>query len=281
MTGDEMSRMGSYVYCILKSGDWMKSNDSNIVGIDGSNPLFFVEYRGIMAAVSDVPLSQFGKEALDKMLNNVEWLGKAAFKHEDLLLKFMEQTTVIPIRFCTIYHNKEGIMDLLTERYEEFYETLEFLTGKEEWGVKVYLDQALLEERISATGSEFAKLDNEISSVSPGKAFFLKKKRDRLLTEKADTQSFVYADEFHRRLGNCAERAALNQLLEQETTGNPKRMILNASYLVSRNMIDGFRAEAKSIEAEHASLGLELDVSGSWPAYHFCRDMSRGGDENE
>lgn len=281
MSSTESGQTGKYLYCILKSGDWANMNVDNITGIDGINHLFFVEYKNIYAAVSDVPLSQFGREELDEKLNNTEWLEKAVLKHEYILLQLMQRTAVMPIRFCTIFHNRQGILDLLAESYEGFLETLEFLEHKEEWGVKVYLDMAFLEAKISETGSDLVKMGQEINMVSSGAAFFLKKKRDRLLAERADTESFVYADEFHNKLGRVAERTSLSKLLGEETTGNPKRMILNAAYLISKEQVNEFRREAADIEKAYPCLGLELAVSGPWPAYHFCRDMSQGGDEDE
>ena len=46
-------------------------------------------------------------------------------------------------------------------------------------------------------------------------------------------------------------------------------MVLNAAYLVEAERVERLREAAAELEAEHASLGTQIDVTGPWPPYNF------------
>jgi hypothetical protein len=46
-------------------------------------------------------------------------------------------------------------------------------------------------------------------------------------------------------------------------------MVLNGVYLVPDDDLERFHAELPVVEAEFGSLGVELELTGPWPAYNF------------
>jgi len=193
----------------------------------------------------------------------------------------MDTSTIIPMRFCTVYKSSERIREVLEEQYEKFLTTLRFLQNKEEWGLKIFFDPQQLEKEISKVSAKVQEMQKEISANSSGKAFFLKKKLAGLIKEEVETKSLIYADECYARLARLADRSCFNKLLGQEVTGRAKEMILNAAYLVVRDKTADFRQEVALLEQEYGALGLEFSVTGPWPAYHFCWNEQDGRDKDE
>ncbi len=271
----DIERHGLYLYGIgsLNAG---VPDDFRLEGIDGKNPLFFVEYKDIFGAVSIVPLSEFGEGALEENIKNIQWLEKKALIHEYIIEQIMKVFTIIPMRFCTIYKNADRVREVLAEQHEKFRKTLGYLENKQEWSVKVFLDQAVLAREISKFNDKVQKMEHELKACSAGKAFFLKKKLDSLIKDEVDAAGFIYADKCYQRLRRFAEHACLNKLLGKEVTGGDKDMVLNSAYLVTGNRVEEFKQEAGLLEEEYGALGLELVVSGPWPAYHFCWEEPDG-----
>jgi hypothetical protein len=46
-------------------------------------------------------------------------------------------------------------------------------------------------------------------------------------------------------------------------------MVLNGVYLIPDDAQKRFHAEVHVLEAEFAPLGVELELTGPWPAYNF------------
>jgi hypothetical protein len=46
-------------------------------------------------------------------------------------------------------------------------------------------------------------------------------------------------------------------------------MLLNGVYLVQDESREEFRAQARALARSFANLGIELELTGPWPAYNF------------
>jgi hypothetical protein len=46
-------------------------------------------------------------------------------------------------------------------------------------------------------------------------------------------------------------------------------MVLNAAYLVADGDVEGFRALVADLAGHHRNGGVEVELTGPWPAYHF------------
>ena len=58
-------------------------------------------------------------------------------------------------------------------------------------------------------------------------------------------------------------------LQRPEVSGRDGDMVLNGVYLVADEDHERFHAELEVLEAEFGSLGVELELTGPWPAYNF------------
>jgi hypothetical protein len=134
---------------------------------------------------------------------------------------------------------------------------LKRLEGMQEWGVKAYLAARAPagKEPAPATGTEyFARM---------------RAKRDAT-DERDDVVAAV-----HAALAERAADAVLSRPQDRRLSGRDTEMALNAAYLVPQRAADDFRAAFDELAQRHADDGVELELTGPWPAHHFVAERER------
>jgi hypothetical protein len=126
LTTDD-SNEGKYVYCIIKSARQLRFGPLGI----GSDPteVQTVHYKDIAAVVSNTPMV-----VQDPTRDNV-------LAHQRVNETVMQQHTVIPMSFGTVFKTDDDIMELLRSAYDAFTDVLNKMAGKFEFGLKVLWDR--------------------------------------------------------------------------------------------------------------------------------------------
>jgi len=71
--------------------------------------------------------------------------------------------------------------------------------------------------------------------------------------------------ELHAELSDRSSAAVLLRPQDRRLSGRDREMIFNGAYLVRRADAAGFAHRVESF-----GRGLELEVTGPWPPYHFA-----------
>ena len=211
--------------------------------------LDLVEGDGLGVVVSQVPLAEFGEDALPDRLNDRAWLEEKVRRHEDVLQSFVGLTAVVPLRFGAIYRDLGDIRRLLAERTDFFEAALERLRGRVELGVKAWFDPARADRPPAAGGRAY-----------------LERRRGELSSAR---DAATAAAEGHERLSALAVDSVVNRPQPRELTGREERMLLNGAYLVPVGA-DDFAAEFARLADAHASRGVAYELTGPWPPYNFA-----------
>jgi hypothetical protein len=82
-------------------------------------------------------------------------------------------------------------------------------------------------------------------------------------------------DGLHGRLRERAADSVLNPPPPRDLSGGQGEMVLNAAYLVADGDVDGFCALVADLAGRHRPDGVELELTGPWPAYHFSEAVAR------
>lgn len=229
--------------------------------------------EGFVAIVSEVSEEEFGEEPLKRNLSRLEWVETIVRRHESVMETLRSQTTIAPFRFPTLFRSEGSLREFLRENSTALKNLLERLRGKEEWGVKAYLGAAQLEAFASAS-EDIRRIDEELKTASPGKAYLLKKRRETLASGKLSSSLQEELDALFARLQAKSVQAKRNPVLPKALTEREDEMILNAAFLVEQAKRDDFLREFDSLKASRPFLSLEL--SGAWAAYNFCNFKPQG-----
>jgi hypothetical protein len=218
--------------------------------------------RGTLVAVArEVPLDEYGADVLPERLNDREWLERNAREHEDVLQSAAAITTVVPLRFGTIYRGREHVELMLEERADELRETIERVRGHVELGVKAWVDLATLGQTLDP--------DEQPLEGGAGMAYLQQRSREQERSRELTARCVELAEEAHGRLAAVAVAAVSNRPQPRELTGRSESMVLNGAYLVA----DGderLRDEVERLSAEHDGLGVSYELTGPWPPHNFA-----------
>jgi Gas vesicle synthesis protein GvpL/GvpF len=149
---------------------------------------------------------------------------------------------------------------MLGERNGELRETLERVRGHVELGVKAWVDLPTLEQTLGA--------DEQPVERGAGAAYLQQRRREQELSRELSARCSALAEEAHGRLALVAVAAVSNRPQPRELTGRSEPMMLNGAYLV-RQDDERLRDEVRQLTEEHASLGVEYEVTGPWPPHNF------------
>jgi Gas vesicle synthesis protein GvpL/GvpF len=250
----DATERGYYLYAIAGAAPQL----DGVRGVDGTSPVFTVEGAGLNAVVSEVPLAEFGEEALKERLEELPWLEKKVRAHEDVLERAAGETSILPLRFGTIYRSLEPVRELLERRREALGAALAQLDGKREWGVKATLDRERLRAAVEDRDATAA-----LEGASPGTAFFARKRLERDLDDQAKALAGRLAADAHLRLAAVAD--------ESVRDGGA---LLKSSYLVDRDRERPFRDALDEVAAAGARYGFRYELTGPWPPYSFVGSVT-------
>lgn len=251
---------GFYVYGIVGKE---QPELAGVEGVDAASAVFVVDEDGLGAIVSEVPLAEFGDDALRSNLEEVSWVAAKVRAHEDVLERAAREAPVLPLRFGTIYRSLEGLRDLLARDRDDLAATLEQLRGKREWGVKSVVDRERLGQAVHASDPRAAELAEAAEAKPAGTAYLGRKRLERHLEARADELAARLAGEAHERLASVADRAVLAR--------SPG---LKGAYLVDEARDDDFRRVLEDVGREHEQFGIRFELTGPWPPYSFVGEAA-------
>lgn len=274
-----------YLYC-LKDKHLAKFS---LKGMDKKR-VYTLGYKNIEAVLTEVNSKEFESQKVKaKLEKDLKWTEEKVRNHQAVIEEAMKGSTVIPLKFLTLYKTKEKIKQILEEKYNEFQELLGKLKDKEEWGLKIYVvDKEKLAEAIKKEDEELIKMGKEIIGKPEGVKYFFEKKIEEKIKEKLDEQLDDYTKDIFDTLSHFSkEKPVVNKILPAELTAKnkelpQKEMIFNVSYLIPKEKVDEFQ---KTVERIHHHIyfpkGLWLECSGPWPPYSFVIDIEHGNQNKE
>jgi hypothetical protein len=248
-----------WTYCIM----WAQEATACATRLQGIEPDSCVEpiCDGDLAAlVSRVPLDEYGDERLRAHLEDLEWVERIARRHEGVLEGALREATVVPLRLCTLYRDRDGVRRLLRERRTALREGLSRIDGCVEWGVKLFADP---QAQASQAEPEPAPTER------PGHTYLLRRQQERALSEKASEVRARCVEVVHQRLEALARASATNPPQRPELHGRDLTMLLNGAFLVERNRTVELREAIDMLQEEWQALGFTIELTGPWPPYNF------------
>jgi hypothetical protein len=239
------SSEGKYVYCIIRSEEPLTFGPLGL----GPEPaeVHTVHYQDIAAIVSNTPIV-----VQDPTRENV-------LAHQRVNETVMQKHTVIPMSFGTVFKTDDDIMELLRSAYDAFSDVLSKMRDKFEFGLKVLWDRDQIMGEIEQEDEDIRRLKTEISSQK-GSTYFARMQYGRLIDAALQSRSERYVAEIFDALRSVSVASRSNKPIGD-------RMIMNAAFLVARDMEQAFDSRVKEIGQQYERLTFKY--TGPWPPYNF------------
>lgn len=276
MTWDADDGHRCYVYGYVRASEIGSTPPEGVEGIEASQPVRFVTLRGVRAIISKVPSRQFGETELADWSKDADWVKEKIRSHAAVLDSFKGLGTVMPVRFGSVFANEADVAVMMNAEYDHVSETLDRLQDKLEWSLHITRDSERLSARIATSGQT---VEDSLGAISTGVAQFI---RDEMETagELVDDEILSTVTE------NCIRRAhdalmpwAVDGAQKELVTTPGVDMVFNAAYLVASAQLSDFKEEIERLSKEMEPLGMTLDLTGPWPAYHFADADEDGASE--
>lgn len=256
-----------WAYGVLRAPDAV-----DVPGLEGIEPeteVQIVSEGKVAALVSAVPLDDYGDERLREHLEDLDWVERAATRHEAVLDEALRRVTIVPLRLCTLYHDREGLRRFLREHEPSLMESLATVAGCAEWGVKLFADPRAGEAADGGRPEQDVPEDHGGVSERPGATYLIQRQRDRERAARAAGLRASCVEAVHDRVARVAREATRNPPQRPEVHGREQAMLLNGAYLVSSEYVDELHETLKALQDEWEPLGFVIELTGPWPAYNF------------
>ncbi|MBI5182932.1 MAG: GvpL/GvpF family gas vesicle protein [Nitrospinae bacterium] len=235
--------MRVYLYAIIDSNDKIRKA---IKGLEKAS-VYNIPYRDIGLIVSKLN-GQVQDISIDR-----------AIEHEGVVETLMEDFTLLPVRFLTLFDKEEDLLSVIKGYYSDFIENLDRLRNKIEFGIKVIWPGNTIRERIM---NNYPKDDYpaSISGDSPGKDFIKARFKRYKITKGFEDE----AERCIAVIDNLFSLSVTEKRLERLKSEN---LLLNAYYLVEKERQDDFRRSFEQLKSSFND--FKYLFSGPWPPYNF------------
>jgi hypothetical protein len=252
----------TYLYCLVRAPK-APSLRSAPAGLPGAGkPRAIDAGGGLWLVAADAPLERYGEKPIEKGLQNLAWVSSCAVPHEAVVEHLSKAGTVLPMKLFTLFNSDARALEHIARQRRRIDKVVERIEGREEWGLRVTLDEISALERAMS----------EAQSASPGStgaAFLLRKKKEQDAARELFQNARQRADRLFEELSAKTDEARRRPPPPGEIG---KRVLLDAAFLLRRAKVKPFQTAVRAQAKKLGELGYQLTLTGPWPPYNFVVD---------
>ncbi|SMC71100.1 Gas vesicle synthesis protein GvpL/GvpF [Desulfocicer vacuolatum DSM 3385] len=255
-----------YLYCVTRAN---KFNAPGITGIDANTPVCFEHLENFVAVYNIIPLNTFVGTSAEENMKNIDWIGPRAMRHENVIERMMQESSVYPARFATLFSSMENLRETLHLKSGLISRFLNQTQHKCEYSLKGFINRKQLLEFLIKT--KFKQEKKQLDGLSPGKKYFAQhqfnKKVETGINQWIKRRCGIFLDHLTKRNPEVSPR----ELFTEKTEKNNLEMMFNLAFLIHNDSKSAFLQEISQAEKEFSQTGISLVVSGPWAPYSFCK----------
>lgn len=264
-----MSSTLTYVYCLVRA-----ARRPSLRGVPSAMPdggpvrVVDVPDSREWLIVSTVPEREYGEAAIDRGLQNLEWVSRRAVAHEAVVEHFLSAQAVLPMQLFALFTSDERAVEHITGDRRRIARILARIERQLEWGLRLTWDEHAARETIEKKhrGSRAGRAGR--AGVRPSGASYLARKRDLLDVSRVQLKAArAEADRLYKAMAREASDARRRTETEQAAPGS--RLLLDAAFLVPAGRGAAFRTSARRHAKKLGPSGLSVSLTGPWPPYNF------------
>jgi hypothetical protein len=236
----------TYVYGVTRAGAAERASD----GVGGA-VVESIVHRKLAALVSTVPSA------------NVRARRRDLLRHAEILQKTFDRTTVVPLRFGTVFASGVDVVDdFLEPRHDHLVDLLARLDGLAELTVRAFYDE-------DAVMAEIVREDKRVSAL-----------RDATQAQHDHASQLQLGEAVAASLNATRERDARDvvsalQPLARDAIVEAREAemeVLRAAFLIERDAITAFDAKMDELARRRAGV-VNFKYTGPLPPHHFVTEQ--------
>lgn len=233
-------------------------------GLPHTGPLRLLDAgHGFWLVVADAPLTRYGSAPIEQGLGDLRWVSACAMAHDAVVEHAARQGTVVPMKLFTLFASDERALNHIRRDRRRLDRLVARVADRQEWGVRLTLDEARARRRLAEPATP-----SDTNGVS-GTGFLLRKKQQQDAARRLVTEARTDAEAIFAELSRRAD-AARRQTPAADS--GPRRLLLDAAFLVPIRRAAAFRAAVKALGRRLGGRSVELTLTGPWPPYTFVAE---------
>jgi hypothetical protein len=252
----------TYLYCLVRSAREPSLRGAP-TGLPGAGrPRAIDAGGGLWLVAANAPLERYGEKPIERGLRDLAWVSSVAVPHEAVVEHVARNGTVVPMKLFTLFRSDARALEHVAKRRKRIDRVVERIEGREEWGLRVLLDEAAALRRARDEAQA-------VAPGTPGAAFLLRKKKEHDLAREVIEHARDRADGLFELLAIQADDARRRPPPPGEIG---KRVLLDAAFLLQRKKAKAFQTKVRAEAKKLADRDYQLTLTGPWPAYTFVSD---------
>ena len=222
--------------------------------------------EGLWAIVQSVRASEYGEEALADGLQNLDWVGPRAIAHERVIESFLASPALLPMQLFTLFTSDARVIEHVRADRRRISRILKRIEKKVEFGLRLTLADP---KGPRGTATKRTTSSAGLTGPRSGTAY-LARKRDILDVNRSRlVEARKTANRLYRAMGKQAAACQRRTSLERAAPGS--RLLLDAAFLVATAKSRAFKFAVRQHTRELRGSGVEVSLTGPWPAYNFIQ----------
>jgi hypothetical protein len=190
-------------------------------------------------------------------------VSRCALAHEATVEHFARSGTVVPMKLFTLFSSEERARAHVQRSRGKLDRLIGRIAGRAEWGVRLTLDEARARRVLLASPRGSGRGDGV------GTRFLRERQRTQQAARRVVADARAQGERVFRVLSRRADDA---RRLTPPVQGPGVQLLLDAAFLVPVRRTHAWQAAVAALARELRGRGLDLTLSGPWPAYNFVAD---------
>jgi len=237
-------------------------------GLPGAGPPRTVSAgERLWLVVSDAPRDQYGEEAIDRGLKDLDWVSACAVGHQSVIGRFSRSRAVIPLKLFTLFRSDERAAAHFRAQRARLRRLADRVSGQCELGVRILFDEASAAKAADLEATRDAKARGRTGGTS----FLVRKQALRNAGTVAAAEARARAEDVFEQLSRLASDATRRTPEVGDPTAG--RLVLDAAFLVPAGKVSAFRTAVKRAVKPLPDCD-EVTLTGPWPPYSFVGEAA-------
>ena len=258
MNIEKKNELAIYLYCFTLP----TSSSLAILGVDDEHIISNYSCGGINAVISLVALADFTGETGEINLQNIAWLSSRACRHALIINKMLEQGSVYPLSFGTLFSNISALEQQMYQRAQDVLHVLHRIGGCQEWSLEATLDRRQAVDALMAEGLESGQI---CLPEAAGRRHLEEQKKRRNFSANLNNWLIERLDDLQNELRPLSLDFCPRRITDDK--------VLHWAYLLPIEKVTDFEQKVMAITSHYEVFGFKFRVTGPWAAYSFCRPV--------
>lgn len=237
-------------------------------GIDGRNPIFFIDYEGLRCYLSKFIPGKMNISKTGVLLAGSKENLHLRGLHESILNDIRHYGLVLPAEFGSVARGRGSFCHLVDTNLDELNEAIELEEATIWWGVSVWALDARVAQVVGTQATQERKgrtVERASYSRMPSTKRFDLKVLERILTRERKI-----AEAVHDQLAKAADRGDVDSMVSLASGSSTDwKLLLKASYEVERSRLPDFIRKVMEVQKHYQKYDLMIAFSGDAGSIHL------------